>query len=47
MINPTENNYSNLGLNIPIPSANVVGTGYMLNERVQYSAQTATVAISG
>ena len=38
MLNPKNNKYAYLGMNIPISGANVAKTGYMLNEPVKYNS---------
>lgn len=40
MYNNTGNEYAYAGMNIPISSANIDGTGLMLGERVKYTAKT-------
>lgn len=46
MFNYTGNNYAYVGMNLPISSANINGTGLMLNERVKYTAITGRAVIS-
>src|SRR4051812_43108462 len=46
MFNPTDNSYAYLGMNLPISSANIDRTGYMLNARVKYTAAINMVSIS-
>ncbi len=46
MLNDTGNNYAYLGMNLPISSANINGTGLMLNERVKYTGNTQHAIIS-
>lgn len=46
MKNYTGNQYAYAGMNLPISSAQLNGTGLMLNERVKYSATTAIAEIS-
>ncbi len=38
MINPKDNSYAYVGMKLPISSANIENTGYMLNEPVLYTA---------
>ncbi|MFH2140794.1 MAG: hypothetical protein ABIJ97_00120 [Bacteroidota bacterium] len=46
MYNNTGNEYAYIGMEIPISSANINGTGLMLCERVKYTAVTEIVSIS-
>ena len=46
MYNNTGDDYAFVGLNIPISSANIDGTGMMLNERVKYAGKIGYVQIS-
>jgi hypothetical protein len=46
MYNNTGNEYAYAGMNIPISSANIDGTGLMLNERVKYACKSSMVLIS-
>jgi len=46
MYNNTGNEYAYAGLNIPISSANIDGTGLMLNERVKYAGKIGYTQIS-
>jgi hypothetical protein len=46
MYNNKGNDYAYLGLDIPISSVNIDGTGLMLNERVRYTANNGIAIIS-
>lgn len=46
MQNPADNIYAYVRMNLPISSANINRTGYMLNERVKYVSQTVVATIS-
>lgn len=46
MFNNTGNNSAYLGMNIPISSASINGTGLMLNQRVKYTAKTGIAIVS-
>jgi len=46
MYNNKTDNQAYLGMNIPIPSANVDGTGWMLNERVKYTVKICAALLS-
>ena len=46
MYNPTGNDYAYIGMNLPIPSANIAETGYMLAQRVKYTSVTSIGIVS-
>lgn len=46
MLNYTGNRYAYAGMNLPISSANINGTGLMLAQRVKYTAKTSIAIIS-
>ena len=46
MQNPKDNIYAYVGMNIPISSANINETGYMLNERVKYTPNISKAILS-
>lgn len=46
MFNNVNNIESYLGMNLPISSANIAGTGYMLAERAKFTARNTRAVIS-
>lgn len=46
MYNPKDNEYAYVGMKLPIAGVDINNTGYMLQERVKYTTQTAIQIVS-
>lgn len=46
MYNNAGNDYAYIGMQLPISSVNIDGTGLMLNERAKFTAKTVNIVIS-